>query len=88
MIEVEADKPEQAIEAAKAGADRVMLDNFSPKLARTTIERLKQISDIEIEISGGITLENIMEYSPYSNLISLSALTMSAPPVDFSLHVI
>ena len=88
MIEVEADTPEQAIEAAKANADRVMLDNFSPELAKTTIERLKQISDIEIEISGGITLENIIEYSPYSDLISLSGLTMSAPPVDFSLHVI
>ena len=88
MIEVEADTPEQAIEAAKADADRVMLDNFSPELAKTTIERLKQISDIEIEISGGINLENITEYSPYSDLISLSGLTMSAPPVDFSLHVI
>lgn len=88
MIEVEADTPEQAIEAAKADADRVMLDNFTPELARKTIERLKQISDIEIEISGGINLENITEYSPYSNLISLSGLTMSAPPVDFSLHVI
>ena len=88
MVEVEADTPEQAIEAAKAGADRVMLDNFSPKLARTTIGKLKQISDIEIEISGGINLENIKEYSPYSDLISLSGLTMSAPPVDFSLHVI
>ena len=61
---------------------------FTPELARKTIERLKQISDIEIEISGGINLENITEYSPYSNLISLSGLTMSAPPVDFSLHVI
>ncbi len=88
MIEVEADTPEQAVEAAKADADRVMLDNFTPELARTTIERLKQISDIEIEISGGINLENIKEYSPYSDLISLSGLTMSAPPVDFSLHVI
>ena len=88
MIEVEADTPEQAIEVAKAGADRVMLDNFTPELVKTTIERLKQISDIEIEISGGITLENIKQYSPYSDLISLSGLTMSAPPVDFSLHVI
>ena len=88
MIEVEADTPEQAVEAAKSDADRVMLDNFTPELARTTIERLKQISDIEIEISGGINLENIKEYSPYSDLISLSGLTMSAPPVDFSLHVI
>ena len=88
MIEVEADTVEQAIKAAKAGADRVMLDNFTPDLVQTTVEELRQISDIEIEISGGITLDNIASYSSHADLISLSGLTMSAPPVDFSLHVI
>ena len=88
MIEVEADTVEQAMEAAKAGADRVMLDNFNPDLVETTVEELRQISDIEIEISGGITLDNIASYSLHADLISLSGLTMSAPPVDFSLHVI
>ena len=88
MIEVEADTAEQAIKAAKAGADRVMLDNFTPDLVQTTVEELRQISDIEIEISGGITLDNIASYSSHADLISLSGLTMSAPPVDFSLHVI
>ena len=88
MIEVEADTVEQAMEAAKAGADRVMLDNFPPDLVKTTVEELRQISDIEIEISGGITLDNIASYSFHADLISLSRLTMSAPPVDFSLHVI
>jgi len=88
MIEVEADTPEQAIEAAKANVDRVMLDNFTPELVKNTTKELRAISNVEIEISGGINLENIKDYALFADLISLSRLTMSAPPVDFSLHVI
>jgi len=32
-------------------------------------------------------LDNVGDYAPYADFISLSSLTMSAPPVDFSLHV-
>ena len=88
MIEVEADTPEQAIEAAKANVDRIMLDNFTPELAKKTAKELREISSVEIEISGGINSKNIKAYAPFADLISLSGLTMSAPPVDFSLHVI
>tara|TARA_B100000029_G_C17527332_1_gene942112 strand:- start:340 stop:1149 length:810 start_codon:yes stop_codon:yes gene_type:complete len=88
MIEVEADNPEQAIEAAEAKADRVMLDNFTPELVKRTTERLRKISEIEIEISGGVNLDNIKDYALHADLISLSGLTMGAPPVDFSLHVV
>ena len=88
MIEVEADTPEQALEAAKCNADRVMLDNFTPKIVKSTVPKIKSISDIEIEISGGVNMENIVDYAPYADFISLSSLTMASPPVDFSLHVI
>ena len=88
MIEVEADTPEQALEATKSNADRVMLDNFTPELVKTTVSEIKSISDIEIEISGGVNIENIIDYAPYADFISLSSLTMAAPPVDFTLHVI
>ena len=88
MIEVEADTPEQALEAAKSNADRVMLDNFTPEIVKTTVSKIKSISDIEIEISGGVNMENIVDYAPYADFISLSSLTMASPPVDFSLHVI
>jgi|TARA_B100001750_G_scaffold239873_1_gene248653 nicotinate-nucleotide pyrophosphorylase (carboxylating) len=87
MIEVEADTLEQALEAAQSGADRVMLDNFSPALTEETVASLRKISDIEIESSGGITLENVNQYAPFVDFISLGSLTMAAPPVDFSLHV-
>ena len=88
MIEVEADTPEQAIEAAKANVDRVMLDNFTPDLVKKTTKELREISSVEVEISGGINSKNIKDYAPFADLISLSGLTMGAPPVDFSLHVI
>jgi len=88
MLEVEADNEEQAIEIAKCGADRVMLDNFTPKEAAETIKKLKQFSKIEIEISGGVTIDNVADYAEHADFISLGSLTMSSKPVDFSLHVI
>ena len=87
-IEVEADTIVQALEVAKSGADRVMLDNFSPEEVADIVSQIRQISDIEIEVSGGINSTNIAKYAPYADFISMSSLTMSAIPVDFSLHVI
>ena len=87
MVEVEADNLEQAIDAVKAGADRVMLDNFTVEDAKFAYSKLKDISDVDIEISGGITLDNIAKFAPYADYISLSSLTMASIPVDFSLHV-
>ena len=88
MLEVEADNEEQALEIAECGADRVMLDNFTPLDAAKTIKKLRQISNIEIEISGGVTIENVADYAKNTDFISLGSLTMSSLPVDFSLHVI
>ena len=88
MLEVEADNERQAIEIAKCGADRVMLDNFRPKEAAETIKKLKQFSKIEVEISGGVTIDNVADYAEHADFISLGSLTMSSKPVDFSLHVI
>ena len=87
MIEVEADNSAQALEVAKSGADRVMLDNFTVEDAKKAVLDLRKISDIEIEISGGVTADNIESYAPFADFISLGSLTMAAPPVDFSLHV-
>ena len=88
MLEVEADNEEQALEIAECGADRVMLDNFTHLGAAKTIKKLRQISNIEIEISGGVTIENVAEYAKNADFISLGSLTMSSLPIDFSLHVI
>jgi len=88
LLEVEADTVNQAIQIAEFGADRLMLDNFTPEEAKATVSKIKKFSKIEIEISGGITLNNIDKYAPFADFISLSSLTMSSSPVNFSLHVI
>lgn len=88
LIEAEADTPEQAREAAHAGADRVMLDNFTPAAAAKAAAALRETApSIEIEISGGLTPANVAAYAPHADYLSLGVLTMGAPPVDFSLHV-
>ena len=88
-IEVECQMFDQAEEAILAGADIIMLDNFSPKLAKETAEKLKlKYPHSIIELSGGINKNNLKEYlSPYVDIISMGNLTTNYPPVDFSLKI-
>lgn len=83
---VEADTLEQALEAAEAGADRVLLDNFSVGKAAAAAAQLRPL-DVAVEISGGLTLENVADYAPHGDCLSLGVLTLGASPVDFGLHV-
>ena len=90
-IEVEVPDTRSAIEAGKAGADIIMLDNFSPTLIRDTMRELKKIGifgKVVVEVSGNITSENIMDYaSNQVNIISLGELTDSAKALDISLEI-
>jgi len=90
-IEVEVTKVADALKAAKAGADVIMLDNFSPKLIRETIGLLKEAGfheKILLEASGGITQENLLEYAQTQvNIISLGELTHSVRALDVSLEI-
>ena len=53
------------MKAAKAGADIVMLDNFSPKQAKEAVELLEEgwVWQVLLEVSGGINSENLLEYA-------------------------
>jgi nicotinate-nucleotide pyrophosphorylase (carboxylating) len=89
-IEVEVTKPEDAIKAAEAGADIIMLDNFSSKQAKDTSEMLKKagFDDVLLEVSGGITSENLMDYATAQvDIISMGELTHSARALDISLEI-
>lgn len=90
-IEVEVTSIEDALKAAEAGADIVMLDNFSPRQVREAVEALKKAGffrKILLEVSGGITEQNLMEYaSAQVDVISMGALTHSAKALDISLEV-
>ncbi|MEX2446816.1 MAG: carboxylating nicotinate-nucleotide diphosphorylase [Dehalococcoidia bacterium] len=90
-IEVEADTPEVALAAAAGGADVVLLDNMSSaamadivRQARSRPERARVL----FEASGGVRLETIAGIAAAGvDLISVGALTHSAPALDISLDV-
>ncbi|KAF0690607.1 Aste57867_18009 [Aphanomyces stellatus] len=88
-IEVECRKLEEAIEAATAGADIVMLDNFEPPQLKEVAAKLKQqFPHLLIEASGGITIETMGQYvSPHVDVISQGKLTQGYSFLDFSLKI-
>ena len=90
-IEVEVTRAEDALQAAKAGADIIMLDNFSPKQAKDAGEMLKKagFANVLLEVSGKITGENLLEYAAAEvDIISLGELTHSVKALDISLEVV
>ena len=90
-IEVEVTNIEDALKAAKAGVDIVMLDNFSPQHAKEAGERLRKagFTNVLLEVSGGITTENLLDYaSAQVDVISLGELTHSVKALDISLEII
>ncbi len=90
-VVVEVRNAEEALEAAGLGIDRVLLDNFTPQQVADVLKRLGAAAlrrAPEIEVSGGITLQNVRAYAiPGVSYISVGALTHSAPAVDMSLLV-
>lgn len=69
------------------GADRIMLDNFSPELTRQAVELIG--GRIETESSGGITLKNLRQYGECGvDFISVGALTHQIKSLDLSLKAI
>jgi nicotinate-nucleotide pyrophosphorylase (carboxylating) len=89
-IEIEVTTLEDALKAAKAGADIVMLDNFSPKQAKEAgkVLRTAGFSKVLLEVSGGITAENLLEYATAQvDIISLGELTHSVKALDLSLEI-
>jgi len=90
-IEVEVARVTDVLEAAQAGADVIMLDNFSPKQIKKAVELLKKagfFGKIMLEASGKITAENLVEYaSTQVDVISLGELTHSVRALDLSLEI-
>jgi nicotinate-nucleotide pyrophosphorylase (carboxylating) len=92
-VEVEVTSLAGLREAIAAGADIVMLDNFTParaagavKLARALAKRRSR--PVEVEISGGVNLKTVRAYARANpDRISVGALTHSAPALDISLEL-
>lgn len=91
-IEVEVTKATDAVKVAEAGADIIMLDNFSPKQVKETVDLLKRagfFGKVLLEVSGGINSENLLEYAASQvDIISLGELTHSVKALDISLEII
>jgi nicotinate-nucleotide pyrophosphorylase (carboxylating) len=90
-VEVEVTTADQAVEAAEAGADIVLLDNMTPKEVggSMTLLMTKGLRDrVLVEASGGIRRENLASYAKTGvDVISVGAITHSAPAVDLSLEM-
>uniref|UniRef100_A0A7S2CYV5 Nicotinate-nucleotide pyrophosphorylase [carboxylating] n=1 Tax=Haptolina brevifila TaxID=156173 RepID=A0A7S2CYV5_9EUKA len=88
-IEVECTSEQDAREACEAGADIVMLDNYSGEQLREVASRIKsKWPHVIIEASGGITMETMhLFFAPSVDIISQGALTNGYSTLDFSLKV-
>lgn len=91
-IETEVTNTSEALNAAESGADIVMLDNFSPEQVREAVAALKKagfFGKILLEVSGGITEENLLDYAlAQVDIISMGALTHSVKALDISLEIV
>ena len=84
FVEVEVESLEELGEALDAGVDRVLLDNMSPDDMREAVRITA--GRAELEASGGITLDTVRDAAEAGvGLISVGALTHSAPALDLSL---
>lgn len=90
-IEVEVTSAEDILPAILAGADVIMLDNFSPKHVEKAVALLKDKKLRErvlLEASGGITEKNLLEFASKGvDIISIGMITNSAEALDISLEI-
>jgi nicotinate-nucleotide pyrophosphorylase (carboxylating) len=86
-IEVEVTNLGELDEALAAGAEVVLLDNMTPAQVEVAAARAHG-RNVVVEVSGGVTLATIGDYARAgADLISVGALTHSAPSVDIGLDV-
>ncbi len=86
-IELEVRNEDEIRQALEIGVDRIMLDNFSPERTREAVNIIN--GQIEIESSGGITLETLRSYGECGvDFISVGALTHSVKGLDMSFKAV
>ncbi len=85
-IEIEVRNEDEIRQALQAGVDRIMLDNFTTERTRKAVELIRSSNqDVEIESSGGITLDTLRDYGECGvDFISVGALTHSVKGLDMS----
>ncbi len=88
-LQVEVESEAQVGEAVAAGATRLLVDNQTPVTVRRWAALAREVAPaIEIEATGGITLENVRRYADAgADFISVGALTHSVSSADISLEL-
>ncbi len=89
IIEIEVRTLEELEQALAHGGEAILLDNMSVETVKRAVERCSKVERrIPLEVSGGITLENVRAYAETGvNFISVGALTHSAKAVDMSMRL-
>ncbi|ACB74074.1 carboxylating nicotinate-nucleotide diphosphorylase [Opitutus terrae] len=86
-IEVEAKTLAEVREALRAGAEVILLDNMTPDRVEAALALIGGCA--VVEVSGGVRYETLRAYAqPGVDVISIGALTHSAPAADLSLTVL
>ncbi len=88
-LEVEVSSLEEAL-AVLNYADIIMIDNAEPEEAKSiACEIKKRRKDVIVEVSGGITRDNVLEYlNGCVDVVSMGYLTLSPPRVDIGAEVL
>ncbi len=85
-VEIEVDRLAQIEEALAAGAQMLLLDNFTPDAVRTAIAQIA--GRVPVEVSGGLRLDTVRAFAEAGpQFLAVGALTHSAPAVDISLEI-
>jgi nicotinate-nucleotide pyrophosphorylase (carboxylating) len=89
IIEIEVRSLEELEQALEHGGEAILLDNMPVEDVKRAIERCSRVQRrIPLEVSGGITLENVRAYAETGvNFISVGALTHSAKAMDMSMRM-
>ena len=91
LVEIECDTLDQTAQAARAGADAVLLDNMDPGtvVEAIAVAHMDASGPILTEVSGNVTLATIGAYAAAGpDRISVGALTHSAPVLDLGLDLL
>ena len=82
-IEIEVRNTDEINQALEVGVDRIMLDNFTPERTREAVQLIN--GRVEIESSGGITIDTLRAYGECGvDFISVGALTHSVKGLHMS----
>ena len=86
-VSVEVESLSQVRQALQGKADIILLDNMTPSKIRQAVKIIK--GQALVEVSGGITLQNIQDIAKTGiDILSIGALTHSAPAMDLSMDII